>query len=254
MIPPGYTCVALLGRGTFAEVWHVRRFGRDFACKIIRHKHPLPEVVRSEPANHRRCSAHRNVLTLHRAWSTRHTSYVVTDLCRGGTAESDDSEPRRSTIRAVAEALSHCHARGIVHADVKPENVGFLTAPGQDPVLLDFGLSVRLPRPGGTRRGTPLYVAPEVIERAPWGPACDVWSLGVSVFRMATGRFPFEPGKGNGTTTKELFWRILTAEPPIETVGDEALRDLLSGMLAKDPAARPKMSEVLAHRWMLAAC
>ena len=214
----------------------MRREGRDYACKVVRldpREEGVPETVRTEPEHHRLCQGHPGVLRLRRAWRRPGAAYLLTDLCRAVLREGDPVRP--GTLRAVAQALRHCHRRGVVHADVKAENVGLL--PSGRAVLLDFGLSVRLPGDGVPRRGTPLYAAPEVLRREPWGAACDVWSLGVALFRGAAGRFPFDHPDREG-----LFRRIEAAEPDLAAVPDPGLRDLLAGMLAKAPGERLGLS------------
>ena len=246
-IPPGFECVTMLGRGSFAEVWHVRRAGRDYACKIIDHRcGEPPRAAQEEPANLRRCCTHPGVVTLHRAWTaeTIGLTYVLTDLCPGGTAELL-TELLPATVRGVAAALQHCHSAGVVHADVKPGNVCF-AADGR-PVLIDFGLSVRLPLTG-PRRGTPLYVAPEVVRRDPWTPASDVWSLGVTMFEVATRTLPWDGARGN----EDLFDRIESEEAPLDRLDDPQLRDLIARMLEKDPGLRATLAQVMDHPWTAA--
>src|SRR6185295_6341604 len=98
--------------------------------------------------------------------------------------------------REVAEALAFLHVHRILHLDLKPSNMIVRRgAPGGRAVLIDFGLCRRgLPREAGTRlRGSLPYMAPEYFRGEPLGPWTDVYALGVTLYRLAAGRFP-RPG------------------------------------------------------------
>ena len=141
---------------------------------------------------------------------------------------------------ALARALEHAHARGVVHRDLKPDNV-LLQADGT-PVLIDFGLAKLLGRASlalsvtGEVLGTPSYMAPEQVRGGGGiGPWTDVYGLGATVYHALSGRPPVEGG-----SLLERLERVLSAEPDLAPVRRVApgLASICARCLAKDPARR----------------
>ena len=137
-------------------------------------------------------------------------------------------------LAGLVEALQAIHACGVVHRDLKPANV-LLAADG--PRVIDFGISRAADgtalTAAGTVFGTPGYMSPEQAEGQPAGPASDVFALGCVIGYAATGAGPF----GTGTAAAVLY-RVVHGEAVLEAVPPR-LREIVSGCLAKDPAARP---------------
>src|SRR5262249_36021516 len=140
---------------------------------------------------------------------------------------------------ALARAVQAAHDKGIVHRDLKPENV-LLDKDGQ-PKIADFGLAKRLDAADGKTRtgailGTPSYMAPEQAggKGREVGPAADVYALGAILYRLLTGRPPFQ-----GADMLTLLTQVLEQEPtPVRTLNPKAPRDLETvalKCLAKDP-------------------
>jgi outer membrane protein assembly factor BamB len=140
----------------------------------------------------------------------------------------------------LAEALQAIHARGLVHRDLKPSNV-LLAADG--PRVIDFGIARALDgtqlTTAGYALGTPGYMAPEQASGHPAVPASDVFALGSVLCFSATGDAPFGDGE-----PPVVLYRVVTAEPALEAV-PRALRGLIAGCLAKNPADRPTPAQVL---------
>jgi hypothetical protein len=137
-------------------------------------------------------------------------------------------------LAGLVEALQAIHACGVVHRDLKPPNV-LLAADG--PRVIDFGISRATDgtalTAAGVVFGTPGYMSPEQAEGKPAGPASDVFALGCVIGYAATGAGPF----GTGTAAAVLY-RVVHTEAMLDAVPPQ-LREIVSGCLAKDPAARP---------------
>ena len=174
--------------------------------------------------------------------------YLAMEYARGGSLATARFEPVPlvRAARGVVDALAHAHDHGVVHRDVKPENVLLLgtageTRNGRGPaVLADFGLALGADEGSSALRrpiaGTPVTMAPEQIAGEPVGPASDVFSLGVTLYRALTGRWPF-PGR----TVHDVFDAVRHRAPdPLR--GDRPVPRRLEAIvlkaLAKDPAER----------------
>ncbi len=148
----------------------------------------------------------------------------------------------RGLLAALAEGLAAVHAHGVTHRDLKPQNV-ILAAQG--PQLIDFGIARSAAHTvlteAGFAPGTPGFTAPEVLLRNDVGPAGDVFALGATLAYAATGRPPFGHGEPAGVSYRVVHEPIDLADV------DPGLAALIEACVAKDPAARPGLDEVIAR-------
>ncbi|MEV0220221.1 serine/threonine-protein kinase [Streptomyces sp. NPDC050704] len=149
---------------------------------------------------------------------------------------------------ALADALRRVHTAGVLHRDVKPGNV--LLTPAGRVVLTDFGIAAlqdgRSLTRSGVLIGSPEYIPPERATGRPTGPPADFWALGATLCTALTGRSPFARG-----STAETLLAIVYEEPELPG-GDCPLTPLLRRLLAKDPATRPGVDEIIAYLTPLA--
>lgn len=170
-------------------------------------------------------------------------------------------KPLPNPTQPTNHPTNHPPTQGAVYGDVKPANFLFTSSPdaaqaaGDPPPLLkmvDVGCSqwCRPGRPLKSRTGTPVYLAPEVLLRE-WGPAADLWSVGMVAFHLSAGRLPFWSSL-EGLTPKSVMQAILA--DPIDyglLSGGPAQADLLRGLLDHSPACRPSAADALRHPWFV---
>jgi hypothetical protein len=177
---------------------------------------------------------------------TGNPPYIVTRYVPGKTLEDVVAADGpvtgcalASLATGLAAALVAVHSAGVVHRDLKPGNVMLLDG---EPVVIDFGIaqaadSTRLTMTG-MFMGTPGYLAPEVIEGRPSGPAADIHSWGATIAYAATGRPPFGTG-----TFEAIFYRIVHGQPDLDAMPVPLIALVLSA-LARDPARRPSATDL----------
>ncbi|HEY4057608.1 MAG TPA: serine/threonine-protein kinase [Kofleriaceae bacterium] len=253
-----YALDGRLGEGGMGQVWRARhlQLGKAFALKVISPAFALDQAARqrfNEEAKLASEISHPNIVgVVDFGEDDQFGAYMVMELVEGEPLINEGSaiSIRRACdiLSQIADALDHIHRRGIVHGDVKADNIMLTEETGiaaegarrrRIARLLDFGLARRA---GGDEEtevnGSPHYIAPERAAGGPASVAADVYALGVLAYLLCTGRLPF-----TGTVVELLMAHI--EEPPVapslRRKFDEheiAIEPLIMRALAKDPAHR----------------
>ena len=255
-----------IGEGHFGKVLLARdrRTKEKFAVKVIKKESSMRDV-RAQTLVKReldilRLVNHQNVVRLYDLFDTTDKLYFVLEYMQGGALydvlsakDIHFSEERASCIiKDILQGLIYLHNKGIVHRDVKPENI--LTTGKTWPFsskLADFGLS-NFMEAGNleSKVGTPYFCAREVVTNETYGTKADLWSLGVVAYEMLSGKKPFE-----GSTTKSVLYAILDGSysfPQREwsSISDEA-RNFVSRLICIDVHRRMSAEEALSHPWIV---
>lgn len=257
----GWRLGGVLGHGAVGEVRRaIDAEGRPAAVKLVRLEDGEAGVerrrrFRAEAAVAARL-VHPDIVRIYGSGIDGTQGWLAMELL-AGTDLARYTRPARLLPEAVvvqvmqraARALAHAHRLGIVHRDVKPANV-IVDWARRRVTLTDFGLASLA---GGERTqtgvvlGSPAYMAPEQLAGAPAGPSGDLYSLGVMMFQLLTGRLPYE-----GDTLGELLRRVAQEPPPrladLRPDLPPAWGWLLESLLAKTPAQRVPDADTLADR------
>lgn len=246
-----YTLQRTIGQGTYGRVRMAthRLTNSRVAVKQIPKQH-VASLTR-EIHHHRRLH-HPHVLQLFEVIQTESYIWMILELCAGGELyDYVISRGKLSEMEAcsmfgqICLGLAYIHDQGIVHRDLKLENI--LLDENHNIKLSDFGFT-REYQPHQllqTKCGTIAYSAPEVLgEGRYFGPEIDVWSMGVILYVLLCGYLPFDD-----ENDYKMQWKIIHEDVDIPaTLSDEA-RDLLIRMLQKDGSRRPTIREILSHPW-----
>jgi serine/threonine protein kinase len=260
-----YTLEKQLGRGAFSTV----RLGinkktkKKYAIKIIN----KPELDVDQQKNIQveidilKKVKHPHVISLEDIFETPSTLYVVMELVTGGElfdmiVDQGHYEEKDATemVRRIVSAVEYLHSENIVHRDLKPENLLLKSMEDKLSVkIADFGLSkiVGAEVIMKTACGTPSYVAPEVLEAHPtgYGPAVDMWSIGVITYILLCGFPPFY-----GDTLPIIFEKIIAAQYDFPAEYWEevspAAKEFIKSLLVKEPEKRLTAKQALAHPWL----
>ena len=259
---PGYLLGPVVGRGGFCTVRKALHLATSLpaAIKVIE-KARLADPkdrdrVDREMRVMRQLSGHVGIVQLLECAETERYVYIAMEYCSGGSLLDHVRDTRRvaepaaaGLLQQMVRALQHCHSRGVVHRDIKLENVLLDERGGVR--LVDFGLAgYFLPgRPLRCHCGSPSYAAPEIVGHKNYqGPPVDVWSLGVVLFGMLLGCLPF-----HGRDKSELTEKILAGEYRVPAWVSPAAADLVDRMLTANPDDRITLEEVWEHPWVASA-
>ena len=257
-----YEVVSVLGRGGMGEVYlaHDPRLGRKVAVKLLhRALTSNRDAARRFEQEARAASSlnHPNIVTIYEIGDLDERRFIAMEFVEGESLAAMSGRPLDVTALArigaqLGRALAVTHASGIVHRDIKPENV--IVRPDGYVKVLDFGLARLAARPTVTSAlesetnpdvilGTPRYMSPEQARGGSAMSASDVFSLGVVLYELATGRHPFESGSTLGML-HSITTNVVTNPEQLVPDMPPLLTKLLMAMLAKPENERPTAAEV----------
>ncbi|HVX39877.1 MAG TPA: protein kinase [Gemmatimonadaceae bacterium] len=253
-LAPQYRIDDVIGRGGMSVVYraHDVRLHRDVAIKVLPPELAHDASVRSRFTREAQTAAqlaHAHIVSIFDVGEVDGIAYFVMELVRGGTLADHlerhalrPVDEARRVLAAVADALAYAHLRGVIHRDVKPDNI-LIDAQSARPMVTDFGIARAIE--GGARLtqtgiavGTPNYMSPEqaVGERAIDGRS-DIYSLGIVGYQMLTGTLPFTANNAMALLLKQ----VNEAPRPILELRPETPRALAAAIeraIAKPPGER----------------
>ncbi|XP_071160369.1 peripheral plasma membrane protein CASK-like isoform X26 [Mytilus edulis] len=264
-----YELFETIGKGPYSVVKRClhKETGQQFAVKIVDVAKFTSSPGLSTEDLKREASIchllkHQHIVELLETYSSEGMLYMVfeymdgADLCfeivkRASLGFVYSEAVSSHYLRQILEAVRYCHANNIIHRDLKPHCVLLASKENSAPVKLGgFGVAIQLPESGelsGGRIGTPQFMAPEIVNRQPYGKPVDMWGCGIMMFILLGGYPPYVGTKDN------LFHQIVQGKYHLRkhwmTISNPA-KDLLSKLLDVNPNDRITIEEALQHPWI----
>ena len=243
---PGYDIEERIGRGGMASVYRARQhtFDRDVALKVLKSDLSEDESFCQRFVQESLIVAklhHSNIVQVYDVGEFQNNFYIAMEYLNGGdlNAALKKGIPVKHTVKIIkqaASALDFAHRKGIIHRDIKPDNIMFREDGAA--VLTDFGIAKEIHSDldltqTGLIVGTPKYMAPEQIRGASPSAQADIYSLGILLFQCLTDEVPFH-GKDMVSTAYKHFNDPVPQLPPLVAV----FQPIVEKMLAKEPEDR----------------
>ena len=255
-----YRVIDELGRGGMGFVFRAEdiKLKRSVALKVMNQKIAATPNSRRRFIHEARAMAavhHDNVATIFEVGESKGTPFMAMEMLKGTTVETFNKEKNRLPFeqiieyaRQIAHGLAAAHANGIVHRDIKPANIWI--EEGKNRIkILDFGLALASTPVDhlagrGAVIGTPGYLSPEQARSEPLDDRSDLYSMGVVLYELCTGKLPIQAKSVPGQLISILAHRptpINELNPDIP----QPLCDLVHRLLRKEPRSRPSSAEAL---------
>eukprot|EP01130_Rhizamoeba_saxonica_P017957 TRINITY_DN8857_c0_g1_i1.p1 TRINITY_DN8857_c0_g1~~TRINITY_DN8857_c0_g1_i1.p1 ORF type:complete len:418 (+),score=108.07 TRINITY_DN8857_c0_g1_i1:67-1254(+) len=247
----------VVGKGAFGKVHAIKRRdnGKLFAMKCMDKNEIIKEGKVNNVLSERDLWIeldHPLLVNLHCALQEKNDLYAIVDLMLGGDLRFHlqkekylDEDRVRFYAAQMAETLNYMHGIGILHRDIKPDNL--LLDSGGNICFTDFNLSAHIPKRGikGTA-GTQPYMAPEMVANKRYGFPIDYWSMGITIYEFIYGITPFMEERWDDTK-----YMILNEEPHFHSTFhlSEEGKECILGLLEKDPKKRWGYEEMLNCSW-----
>ena len=262
-----YLKTKMLGSGAFGEVWlvHHKDLDRDFAMKIIKkrknkkndEKEILNEIEILKKLDHPK------ILKVVDFYSTLKRYYIITEYCHEGELFNEiikvgkfDEGQAAFIINQILKAITYCHKMNIIHRDIKPENIMITNREKNGCLqvkLIDFGTAKMFEKGHQENKyvGSSYYMAPEIIRRK-YDEKCDLWSIGVILYILLTGRPPFD-----GNDDDEILENVKkgvydTYSYPYPLLSSHS-KDLINKLLQYNPKKRISADQAIEHPWFKTA-
>ncbi|KAM3140652.1 hypothetical protein pb186bvf_007250 [Paramecium bursaria] len=255
-----YEIRKLVGQGSFGKVYqaiHIKS-SKKYAIKqldkelLYKSKSELQlEIDILRRLNHETC------IHIYEQFLDDKYIYLVLDYINGGElfdyldqqVQLVDESSVRDIMRTLFEALEYIHSKGIVHRDLKPENILIRNKACLDLVISDFGLADICIGQLNQRCGTLGFVAPEILNGKPYDFKVDVFSLGVILYVILVGEYPFEDENSDLLLMKNSHANINYHKPQLQLISDDGL-DFLQKCLSYDPKNRLSAKDAIKHPWL----
>ncbi|KAI8815846.1 kinase-like domain-containing protein [Fimicolochytrium jonesii] len=274
-----YALGSKVGQGSFGTVRLVKHKSTllTYACKIMRKRRGAPnayEQIQREVDIMKRVR-HPHIVQLKEVFETPHKFFLVMEYCKGGelvqrvrSRKHCTEDDVRTIMGRLVEAIAYLHDQGIVHRDIKPENIlissdtiaGANGSGATDGISIpepldifnikvsDFGLATFTGACNMMENivGTPLYMAPEIVQNLGYSAQCDLWSIGVLMYLLLCGyrgdaeRALHQMIQEGRVDFPDVYWNEISP----------GARNLVESILRIDPAKRITAREVLMHPWM----
>ncbi|XP_072581338.1 myosin light chain kinase, smooth muscle isoform X10 [Vulpes vulpes] len=251
-----------LGSGKFGQVFRLveKKTGKIWAGKFFKaYSAKEKENIRQE-ISIMNCLHHPKLVQCVDAFEEKANIVMVLEIVSGGELferiiDEDFELTERECIqymRQISAGVEYIHRQGIVHLDLKPENIMCVNKTGTRIKLIDFGLARKLENAGSLKVlfGTPEFVAPEVINYEPIGYATDMWSIGVICYILVSGLSPFMGDNDNETLANVTSATWDFDDEAFDEISDDA-KDFISNLLKKDMKNRLDCTQCLQHPWLM---
>ncbi|CAL8282118.1 unnamed protein product [Merluccius merluccius] len=256
-----YNVCQKLGVGKFGQVFLLchKQTGEVHAGKFYRARTSKERAAARREMDIMNYLHHPKLVQFLAAYDTRSEVVMVMEYIAGGELferivhESfEHTEPTSACyMRQILDGMQYVHKQGIVHLDLKPENIVCVATTDIQVKIIDFGLASKL-EPGKELKvmhGTPEFMAPEVVNYEPVALETDMWSIGVICFILLSGESPFQGDNDAETQALVAAAHYEFDEESFEEISDEAI-DFISSLLQKDQRNRLSCDQALAHPWM----
>ncbi|KAM7017100.1 myosin light chain kinase, smooth muscle isoform 2-T2 [Passerculus sandwichensis] len=256
-----YNIEERLGSGKFGQVFRLveKKNGKVWAGKFFKAYSAKEKENIREEISIMNCLHHPKLVQCVDAFEEKANIVMVLEMVSGGELferiiDEDFELTERECIKymkQISEGVQYIHKQGIVHLDLKPENIMCVNKTGTSIKLIDFGLARRLENAGSLKVlfGTPEFVAPEVINYEPIGYETDMWSIGVICYILVSGLSPFMGDNDNETLANVTSATWDFDDEAFDEISDDA-KDFISNLLKKDMKSRLNCTQCLQHPWL----